>query len=140
VEVLWVALVKAANRFPGKTEYRRMTRLVAGVPLESIKELLHHPAVDVLLGLEPPLETVLASSHERLEVQSAAAELTCIRQSRDDDPGAALIALGAILKRIRNKRVHGFKTRQGERDGVILGAARPLLFGLVVLVVQALGE
>ena len=50
-----------------------------------------------------------------------------LRRYRTEDPQKAVSALGAILKRIRNKRVHGFKTRFGLRDSEILGAVVPLL-------------
>jgi len=38
-----------------------------------------------------------------------------------------MAALGYVLKAIRNKREHGFKTRHGPRDAEILRAARQLL-------------
>jgi hypothetical protein len=44
--------------------------------------------------------------------------------------GDAMVSLGDVLRRIRNKRAHGFKCRGVERDGVILGAARGLLVAL----------
>jgi hypothetical protein len=55
------------------------------------------------------------------------------RRVRSNSPSEALVALADVLKQIRNKRVHGFKTRKGVRDGVISGAARPLLLKLVGL-------
>jgi hypothetical protein len=41
VEVLWVALVKAANRMPGPGEHRRMLELVSRMPGVGIRDLLH---------------------------------------------------------------------------------------------------
>jgi hypothetical protein len=36
--------------------------------------------------------------------------------------------LGEILKRVRNRRAHGFKSRHGPRDSEILRASRWLLW------------
>lgn len=138
VEVLWVALVKSANLMPGKSEHQRMLALVERMPVQGIKLLLDHPAVDARLNLDPPLETVLADAHERLYEEETKAALTKIRDSRGKEPKEALFALGEILKRIRNKRVHGFKIRKGPRDIQILGATRPLLFGLCQLALEAI--
>lgn len=138
VEVLWSALLKAANHFRQDDEYARVVALVKQMPVQALRDLLYHPAVEELLGLDPPLETVLADPHERQETQAAAAEIAHIKESRAKDPMRAVAALGSMLKRIRNKRVHGFKTRKGGRDGIILSAARHLLFRLVELAVAAI--
>jgi len=138
VEVLWVALIKAANLMPGSSEHQRMLILVERMPVQRIKSLLKHPGVDVLLELDPPLETVLADPHERLYAKETKAALAKIKESREKASQEALLALGEILKRIRNKRAHGFKTRKGPRDMEILGAARPLLFGLCQLALEVI--
>jgi hypothetical protein len=49
---------------------------------------------------------------------------------RDKNPAQGVVSLGKILKRIRDKRAHGFKARGASRDAAILGAARPLLLRL----------
>lgn len=117
-----------------------MLAVVEEMPVEGIRALLMQPAVDALLNLDPPLETVLADDPEQLYPEATAVSLEKVRQGRVSSPREAVIALGELLKRIRNKRAHGFKTRKGERDGVILGAARPLLFRLVGLAIQVAGE
>jgi hypothetical protein len=109
VEVLWVAFVKAANTMAGRNEHERMLAFVNTFPISRINECLSAPAIDILLDLDPPLETVLADPNERLDTAKAAASLNELRAQRTCDPQAALIALGEILKRIRNKRAHGFK-------------------------------
>ena len=136
VEVLWVALVKAANRMLGASEHQRMIGLVGRMPAASIKEVLHHPAVESLLSLDPPLETVLVDPSERLYPEDTKKALDQIRSQRDKNGTQALLGLGEILKRIRNKRAHGFKTRSGPRDREILGAARPILLRLCELAVE----
>lgn len=130
VDVLWVALLKLANRMPGTNEHRRMLALVDAFQVETVASILGLQAVDSLLHLDPPLETVLADPHERLEKEAAERSLNTVRHCRTSDPRAALLALGELLKRIRNKRAHGFKTRNDPRDREILGAARSILDAL----------
>ena len=136
VEVLWVALVKAANCMLGASEHQRMIGLVGRMPAASVKEVLHHPAVESLLSLDPPLETMLVDPSERLYPEDTTRALDQIRTQRDRNVSEALLGLGEILKRIRNKRAHGFKTRSGPRDREILGAARSLLLRLCELAVE----
>ncbi|MDA2912504.1 hypothetical protein MYX77_00840 [Acidobacteriia bacterium AH_259_A11_L15] len=130
VDVLWVALLKLANRMQGTNEHRRMLALVGVFELETVSSILGLRAVDDLLDLDPPLETVLTDPHERLEKEEAKRSLETVRQCRTTDPNAALLAMGEILKRIRNKRAHGFKRRSDARDRQILGAARSILAAL----------
>lgn len=130
VEVLWVALVKAANRMRGPSEHRRMLALVSRMSVDEISKLLSRKEVDALINLDPPLETALADPHERLYAVETKEALEVIQASREKDQMRALQSLGEILKRIRNKRAHGFKARKGPRDAEILGAARPLLADL----------
>lgn len=137
VDVLWVALLKLANRMQGTNEHRRMRALVAAFEIETVRSILGLRAVDNLLGLDPPLETVLTDPHERLEKGAAEGSLNTVRQCRTTDPRAALLAMGEILKRIRNKRAHGFKTRNGPRDREILGAARAILIALCRAALEA---
>jgi len=130
MDVLWLALVKLANRFPGTNEHRRMLVLVDTISIEQTRFILQLSVVNDLLDLKPPLETILSDPHERLEADAAKKACDTLRQCRDADPRAALLALGELLKRIRNKRAHGFKTRSGPRDGEILAAARSILAAL----------
>ncbi len=137
VDVLWVALLKLANRMQGTNEHRRMLALVGAFEIEAVRSILGLQAMDNLLELDPPLETVLTDPHERLESEAAERSLNTVRQCRTTDPRAALVALGEILKRIRNKRAHGFKTRNGPRDREILGAGRSILTALFRAALEA---
>jgi hypothetical protein len=127
VELLWNVLVKAAHVKHNRDEFERLLLLVADLDSVQVAALVQHPSVDALLNLQPPLETVLADRHERLQTQKAADELATVRAARVAEPSKAAVALLSVLKRIRNKRTHGFKTPDGPRDAEILGAARPLL-------------
>lgn len=127
VEVLWVALVKFSNLMPGKNEYKRMLNLVNYISLESINNIVLSHAVSDLLQLDPPLETVLASPYERLYPDKIKSSISNFIKFRESDPRSALIHLGNIIKIIRNKRVHGFKTRNGHRDKEILAATHAIL-------------
>lgn len=127
---LWTALIKIANKMAGKDEKTRIRALIDRIPRDSMRELLHRSSVDTLLNLDPPLETLMVSPHERLATRRAAREIRIVKSTRESDPRSAMISLVSILKRIRNKRVHGFKARGVSRDREILGAARPLILGL----------
>lgn len=127
VESLWNILVKLAHCKNNNVEFRRLQLLVADLDSRHAEEFVQHPAVNVLLDLQPPLETVVVDKYERLETNEAAKEIASVRSLRQTDSRAAAKALLSLLKRIRNKRVHGFKTSDGPRDAEILGAARQLL-------------
>ena len=130
VNTLWLALLKLANGEAGSTEEARMKALVLRIPAEEVKAIVNFPAVDTLLDLEPPLESVSVNKHERSDSKRAREEIAAIKAHRIDNPTLALIKLGSLLKRIRNKREHAFKRRQDERDANILGAARIILDAL----------
>ncbi len=136
VDVLWVALVKAANLKPGRDEYARMKELARGLRPVDVATLLKSEAVNRLLDLDPPLETILADPHEKLEPVRTAQAIAGIRKEKDAEPLKALGYLGEILKRIRNKRAHGFKSSKGPRDQQILGAARTVLSELCDLAIR----
>lgn len=127
VEVLWVALVKFSNLMHGKNEHKRMLNLANCISLESINNIVLSHAVSDLLQLDQPLETVLASPHEHLCPDKVKSYISNFIKFRESDPRSALIHLGDILKIIRNKRAHGFKTRNGPRDRAILAATRAIL-------------
>jgi hypothetical protein len=124
VDVLWVALLKVANTYPGNDEYKRMTSLVRSLPEARLTAILNSAAVNALLDLEPPLETILADQHERLYPDNTADAIREVREKRNDAARPAMLAFGGILRRIRNKREHGFKSQKGPRDVQILKAAR----------------
>ena len=127
VDVAWVAVLKLANLLPGASEHKRLLGLLERLPPDRIQSILSHKAVDTLLSLDPPLESVLRMPHELLDLERTTQELAVVRQHRASDPKRALLDLAEVLKRIRNRRAHGFKTPYGPRDQEILGAAAPLL-------------
>jgi hypothetical protein len=100
---------------------------------------LRREEVDNLLDLEPPLETLLSARHERLNAARTAEELELIRRHREDDPKLALYKLTEVLKRVRNRRAHGFKTPEGPRDNEILGSALGLVRLIGLSAAEALG-
>jgi len=130
VEQFWNLLIRAADSRTEKDEFARVNALVSTLSGEALKTWLSIKGVEDLLSLRPPVETMLASNHERLQPEKAALEIEIIRQVRVSDPRTAALALLSILKRIRNKRVHGFKYPGSQRDEEILLAARVLLEGL----------
>jgi hypothetical protein len=134
---LWLVLLKASNRMPGRSEHTRMLALVNAIPETTIRSLLSLPAVDSLMNLSPPLETVLSEPLERLYPKETNAAIKNIRHRRNIDPKSALVSLGEILKRIRNRREHGFKTPDGPRDSEILAASRTILESFGVLALEA---
>ena len=136
VNDLWVAFVKIANLMPGKSEHNRMVALATKFPAERSRALLAGPTVETLLNLNPPLETILSSPHERLRTPEVRAAMQQIVQYRETQPQKAIAALGEVVKIIRNKREHGFKTRSGPRDMEILGAARAILSSFCELAVS----
>ena len=130
VNTLWLAFLKLANLENGKSEFVRMHTLVGRIPKEIVQDIVNDPAVDALLNLDPPLETVLSHPREELRTAHVQAALEKIHTQRAVAPREALAELGSVLKAIRNKREHGFKTRAGPRDMQILRPARQLLVKL----------
>ena len=127
VDVYWVALVKIAHLMPGESEHKRLLNLLDELPIVCLESILHDAGVDALLDLDPPLESILVNRNERLSFEATQAAINSIRDNRIENPRAAIVSLGEILKRIRNKRAHGFKTRDGPRDEIILKSARSIL-------------
>ena len=130
VNTLWLALLKLANLENGTSELDRIGALVSRIPEKAIRDIVNAPAVDVVLNLDPPLETVVSHPRERLETVKVTAALKMVHAQRATAPREALTKLGVVLKAIRNKREHGFKTRAGPRDTEILRPARQLLVKL----------
>jgi hypothetical protein len=127
VNTLWLGLLKLANLEEGKTEFDRLVAIVNRIPEEKVQAIVGALAVDALLNLEPPLETVVSHPRERLDTGKVSAALDQVRNHRTCSPREALAGLGFVLKAIRNKREHGFKTRLGPRDTEVLAPARQLL-------------
>lgn len=139
VDVAWVAVIKIANLLTGNSEYSRLITLLERLPEDRVRTLLAHKAIDSLLSLDPSLETVLSIPYERLDAERTAKELFALRQNRDHNPKVALRNLAEILKRIRNRRAHGFKTPYGLKDQQILGAAAPILRAIGEASIETVG-
>jgi hypothetical protein len=129
-QVAWDAIIKMANHFPQNTELDRLVSLLKIIPEEKVKDILSDPALDELLNLQPPLETILSNQHEYIDADRTSYELKELGRLRIIDPRAALINLTHILKRIHDRRVHGFKTPNGSRDEGIFRASLRLLYRL----------
>jgi hypothetical protein len=136
VDVVWVAIIRIANLEDSQNEHKRLLKLLNKLPSTQITDLLNSPSVDAILSLDPPLESIRSFVHERLDVQRTSQELAAVRVMRNSDPRAALSSLAEILKRIRNRRAHGFKTPSGSRDQVILGATADILRSVCKLAIQ----
>jgi hypothetical protein len=138
-DVAWIAVLKLANTFPDASEHSRMERLLNRLPDESIEWILNDSAVDVLLDLNPPLESILSTPHERLDKDRTSRELKVVREQRSNDVRSALVNLAHVLKRVRNRRAHGFKTPEGPRDHEILSAGVSILRRVGYASAEALG-
>lgn len=137
IDVAWVAMVKAANTRHEPNEHKRLIAVLDQVNATIAREILLHPSVDALLNLQPPLETILTSQHERLDAMRTKKEISEILQLRESDPKGALRALAEIMKRIRNRRSHGFKTSYATRDHEILQAAAPVMRAMAMASIDA---
>jgi hypothetical protein len=127
MNTLWLALLKLANLEEGKSEGERMVRLIGRIPEATIRAIVIDESLDSLLKLEPPLETFLSHPRERLDTKKVTEAIEKVSTLRISSPREAMEGLGFVLKAIRNKREHGFKTRFGPRDSEILRPARQLL-------------
>jgi len=136
VDVVWVAIIRIANLEDAQNEHKRLLALLNRFSDAKVVNLLASPSVDALLDLVPPLESIRVFVHERLDVQRTADELSVVRAKRASDPKTALASLAETLKRIRNRRAHGFKTPDGPRDQEILGAASDILRKVCSLAIQ----
>jgi hypothetical protein len=137
---LWVSLLKLALPEQGDDEFGRVNQLVRRLPISKAKEILGMREVSSLLALEPPLEKILSDQHERLAFLEVQRAIKTIRTKADRSPQTALAALCFLLKTIRNKSEHGFKTPDGPRDQEILAAASPLVAAIVSECLAVRGE
>jgi hypothetical protein len=135
IDAAWLALLKATNMLPGKNEHVRTAALLQRLTPDSIRPVLHSAAVNTLLNLTPPLESLLTAAHEEIDGPHTARQLDVVRSQRQNTPHEALTKLVSVLRRVRNRRMHGFKTPDGPRDEEILTAATDILqqLGAVVL-------
>jgi hypothetical protein len=138
-DVAWIAVLKIANLLPGRKEQDRLLNLLDRIPQDTLRHVLRRQEVDTLLNLQPPLETILSSRHERLDAERTGQELAMVRNHRNDDPKTAIRNLAEVLKRIRNRRAHAFKTPEGPRDNEILGSALWILRLIGLSAAEALG-
>lgn len=120
---LWHIFLRLSLAEKPKDEFDRVKAMVKRLSKEAVLSILSNPGVDALLNLHPPLETVLTDVHENLEPLGTLKSVTILRTKRTEAPREALLALGLLLKNIRNKLEHGFKTPYGLRDNEILSAA-----------------
>ena len=98
VNTLWLALLKLANMQPGSNEKARMVALFQQMPVNEVRAIVNHPAVDTLLDLDPPLETMLANPYEQNDAEGAQKAINTVRVNRTSNPTAALSGLGWLLK------------------------------------------
>jgi hypothetical protein len=127
IDAAWLALLKTANLCPGDDEIERMAALLQRMPLDGIRPILLCAAVDALLNLSPPLESLLTAPHEEIEADRTARQFDVVRAKRETAPHEALTKLVSVLRRVRNRRMHGFKTPDAPRDQEILTAATSIL-------------
>ena len=138
-DVAWVAVIKLANTLDGPSEHKRLEELLGLLEEDTVRGMLVSPAVDTLLGIDPPLESILADPYERLDSEKTAGELDAVRSLREKNPKEALRNLTLVLKRVRNRRAHGFKTPEGPRDKEILSAAVKIARDVGGAAAEALG-
>ncbi len=94
--------------------------------------------MDSLIFLDPPLETVIVDPDEKPVEDSTMRIIAGVRSSRDLDPREALANLGEILRRIRDKLAHGFKTESRPGNNEVLLLARKILYLICILTVSKL--
>ena len=143
-DAMWAALTKVVNVMQGEGERerdldrQRMESLFKKLSEEEIKRLLKDGSVDSLIFLEPPLETILADPDEKAVEDSTMRIIAEVRSSRDSAPREALANLGEILRRLRDKLAHGFKTESRPGNNEVLLLARKILYLICILTVSKL--
>jgi hypothetical protein len=115
---------------PAERETRRLLKMVARLPLARMEGILNLPQVDELLNIDPPLETYRSHEKEEMNEDHAREDITTIRSKRNSSSEQALYSLVFLLKTIRNKREHGFKSPKGSRDQEILAPAQVIVVAL----------
>lgn len=140
VDHLYQALLKASRDWSGGDEGARLLAMVGAFSEDDVGRVLSLEGVDRLLDLDPPLESVLAEPDEELRTDRIAGAVSSVRGYRTAQPRLALRNLALVLKRVRDKRYHGFKTTSGARDAEILAAAREVLRELAVTALRELGS
>lgn len=139
VDHLYQALLKASRQWSGGDEGARLQAMVEAFPEEDVRRVLALDGIGRLLDLDP-LESVLSDPEEELRTEKIADALRAVRECRTTQPRLALRRLSVVLKRVRDKRYHGFKTTTGARDSEILGAAREVMRELAAIALRQLDE
>jgi hypothetical protein len=134
----WICLIKLGNLMTGKSEHDRLSALLDQMDEAVAAKLLKESSIDDLINLEPPLDTVLSSPHERLDKDIVSQWIGEVRDERGHATRESLLSLVEILKRIRNKRAHGLKTPDGPRDTEILSASASITAVMVRLAAERL--
>ncbi len=127
---VYVCIVKLALAEPDPEEFARIKTLAGRLSDPQVSRILQLPQVDDLLDIKPPLETILCHKNEELRSIETAEAIEILRSSRNSKPRKALRSLLFLLKNIRNKVKHGFKSPEGPRDREILSAARPIVVAI----------
>lgn len=130
IDVLWGALTRMAALLDESTGQQGVPKLLDAIREEDVRPILNLGAVETLIYLNPPLETVLAGPQEGPGPGSIEKAVGMVRSSRVSDPRAALRSLGEVLQSIRNKKAEGFQTPDGPMDSEILSAARAIVSAL----------
>ena len=143
-DALWAAMTKVADVMQGEgqregdLDRQEMESLFKKLSEEEIKRLLKDGSVVSLIFLDPPLETVIVDPDEKPVEDSTMRIIAEVRSSRDSAPREALANLGEILRRIRDKLAHGFKTKSGSGNNEVLLPARKILYLICILTVSKL--
>jgi hypothetical protein len=127
----WVLLLQLALTETRAEDFERVTDLLRRLPERDVRELLHSSHLNALLNMKPPLETVIVSAHERMATIEVREASKNVALKRDRAPRKAMNSAATILRVIRNKREHGFKSRSRPRDMEVLGAATPFLLAII---------
>jgi len=130
IDVLWEALTNMAALRDERKEQQSVSQLLDAIHEEDVRPILNLKAVETLIYLDPPLETILAGPQKGPGPESIEKAIGMVRSSRRSDPRAALRSLGEVLQGIRNKRAEGFQTPAGPRASEILSSARVILLAL----------
>ena len=130
IDVLWGVLTKIASPMDGTDEGERVSQLLDALHEEDVRPIMRRNAVETLIYLDPPLETILAGPQEGPGPGIIEKAIGMVRSSRESDPRAALRSLGVVLKSIRDNKADGFETPAGPMASEILASARTLLAAL----------
>lgn len=130
VAVLWAALTRIADSMDGTDEGKRVLALIDAIHEEDVRPILNLHAVETLIYLDPPLETILAGPQEGPGPGIIEKAIGMVRSSRGSDPRAALRSLGEVLGCIRDNKAEGFQPSAGPMASEILSSARAILAAL----------